>query len=124
MTSPRYSNTPEYRRALWSPHWRALRDEVIAWRQAYRCAGECGQVYGDLQLHHLTYERLGQELPEDVVGLCVECHRKADRIRADEAWWRRIDAWARKRYGSWHEVTDADEYEFMAWLERQESEVA
>jgi len=28
------------------------------------------------QAHHLTYRRLYNELPEDVVGLCIPCHEK------------------------------------------------
>lgn len=28
----------------------------------------------DLEVHHKTYERLGDELPEDLITLCRECH--------------------------------------------------
>ena len=28
----------------------------------------------DLQLHHITYQRLGCERPEDLIMLCKECH--------------------------------------------------
>jgi 5-methylcytosine-specific restriction endonuclease McrA len=47
-------------------------------RQAYLkrhsiCEG-CGQVK-DLQVHHLTYERLGCELDGDLFAVCENCHR-------------------------------------------------
>ncbi|MGH2369964.1 MAG: hypothetical protein ACRDI2_17430 [Chloroflexota bacterium] len=29
------------------------------------------------EVHHLTYERLGDELPEDLAALCAPCHRGA-----------------------------------------------
>jgi len=30
----------------------------------------------NLNVHHLTYERIGHELPEDVVAICRYCHAK------------------------------------------------
>jgi 5-methylcytosine-specific restriction endonuclease McrA len=87
-----------YLNAIASPHWRELRDEVVVMRQRYCCA-LCGQVYGDLELHHLNYDRLGRELPEDVQALCWECHRHADRERARRGYWRRVDGWASQVFG-------------------------
>lgn len=37
-----------------------------------------------VQLHHLTYVRLGRELLEDVLPLCVRCHKKVHRLRKRE----------------------------------------
>ena len=34
----------------------------------------CGSTH-DLQLHHLTYERLGNEYQSDLVVLCGQCHQ-------------------------------------------------
>ena len=31
----------------------------------------------ELQVHHLTYERLGKELPRDLIVLCRKCHEEA-----------------------------------------------
>lgn len=28
-----------------------------------------------MQIHHLTYERLGAELDEDLIAICEKCHR-------------------------------------------------
>jgi len=56
------------------PHWEALKRAV--WQ---RCRGRCERCgtrirKGAAHLHHLTYERKGSELPEDVVYLCLPCH--------------------------------------------------
>jgi 5-methylcytosine-specific restriction endonuclease McrA len=78
---PRHST--RYRRALNSQLWRDLRVRLIAER-----GGVCevcgfpevrGRPHSVLQLHHLTYERLGRELDEDVQVICWRCHRIAFR---------------------------------------------
>ena len=40
-----------------------------------RCQG-CDRKTWNLQVHHLTYERLGNELPSDVWVVCAACHLK------------------------------------------------
>lgn len=40
----------------------------------YTCQ-ECGASDTLLNTHHLTYERLGDELDEDLIVLCRDCHR-------------------------------------------------
>jgi 5-methylcytosine-specific restriction endonuclease McrA len=64
-------NYARYRR---SRHWqeiRALRFE----RDGHRCQ-DCKGKSGDpvLEVHHLTYDRLGRERLEDLVTLCQRCH--------------------------------------------------
>ena len=34
----------------------------------------CEDKENRLQVHHITYERLGQELPNDVITVCDSCH--------------------------------------------------
>jgi 5-methylcytosine-specific restriction endonuclease McrA len=46
---------------------------------AHKCEN-CGEPYG-LQVHHLTYERLGRELDTDLVVLCRQCHANEHRDR-------------------------------------------
>lgn len=62
-----------YERALASPHWAHLKSNAIKESDGH-CTG-CSQRRNKLHLHHLTYERLGHELPEDVTLLCQGCHR-------------------------------------------------
>ncbi len=62
-----------YREYLQSQHWR----EFVRHRRQKRC-WVCGKSRGVvLCLHHLTYDRLGSELPDDVVTLCKGCHEDA-----------------------------------------------
>jgi 5-methylcytosine-specific restriction endonuclease McrA len=69
----------DYRAYLRSPHWRRTRKEALI-RAEGRCE-ECGEAKRRLEVHHKTYERLGAELPEDLLVLCQDCHPAADRKR-------------------------------------------
>ena len=63
-----------YRDYLHSAAWAKKRSRVHM-RSGYRCEW-CGGR-GRLQVHHLTYERLGHERLSDLVDLCPRCHRGA-----------------------------------------------
>jgi len=93
---------------------------------------ECGnETHGVLDVHHLTYERLGNESMADLAIVCRPCHEKiTQRERtarhvawAEERYQSRLDAWATKRYGEhWDEYGDADEIEekferFLEWAD-------
>ncbi len=52
-----------------SSHWSDFRSKNIG--QLCFC---CGLKKKILQLHHVTYDRLGCELPIDVVTVCIPCH--------------------------------------------------
>jgi len=54
-------------------HWRKIRVEAIA-RANHRC--QLCNKDNILHVHHRTYERLGKELPEDLIVLCQSCHLK------------------------------------------------
>lgn len=82
---------------LCSQHWIDTREAAKA-RVGYRC--QVCRVFGpnatcgvrlpweeqmmteapQLDVHHVTYARLGQELPEDLEVLCRSCHDKRHRI--------------------------------------------
>jgi 5-methylcytosine-specific restriction endonuclease McrA len=66
------NSTATYHEHLVSLDWQVIRANALQ-RAGYRCE-RCGSPWG-LQVHHLTYERLGNELPEDLVCLCRDCHR-------------------------------------------------
>jgi len=57
-----------YTTYLESGWWRAFRRLHIA----SRCE-RCGFQY-ELDLHHVRYQRLGNELASDVITLCRRCH--------------------------------------------------
>ncbi|MBP8124935.1 MAG: HNH endonuclease [Caldilineaceae bacterium] len=62
---------------LQSTHWRRTRRKKIA-SVGSRCE-QCGRRKA-LQVHHLTYERKGEELMTDLQVLCRACHKAVHRI--------------------------------------------
>jgi len=79
----------EYLAYLRSPWWRARKALVIRFRG--EACEYCGRLER-LELHHLSYERLGRELPEDVVLLCSVCHQRAHGLTPTKCPWRDIEA--------------------------------
>lgn len=81
-------NRTEYKRYLHSPHWQELRRQVF--ERALQNAGStnlhgvcerCGYEPWRpcLQLHHISYDRVGAERLEDLILLCPNCHREETR---------------------------------------------
>jgi hypothetical protein len=62
---------------LASPHWQAFRPRVFE-AQRVRLGRNmcelCGKEDPPFHVHHLTYERLGNELIEDCQVICEPCH--------------------------------------------------
>lgn len=54
-----------------TPEWKVTKEAALA-RAGHRCA-RCDSTK-QLQVHHVTYERIGNELPEDLEVLCAICH--------------------------------------------------
>lgn len=75
-----------YSAYLRSPAWRAKRITWLAWGIPPLCA-RCGADWNNTsQLHHLTYERVGDESLDDLMPLCSGCHQLiTDRWRAQPA---------------------------------------
>ena len=73
----------QYRRYLRSSGWKRRRRAAVK-RAGFRCE-RCG-CGGRLEVHHLTYERLGHERPGDLVALCRACHRQAHEQNGRKAW--------------------------------------
>lgn len=73
----------EYQRYLKDHHWRMFRKWIL--RQRGGACEKCGisnvwsiMAYGQpINVHHISYDHLGQERPEDVVVLCRRCHEEA-----------------------------------------------
>jgi 5-methylcytosine-specific restriction endonuclease McrA len=63
----------KYKAYLLSPEWRVFRKQILSDRGS-KCEN-CGfDKVIKLHIHHLTYDRLYNELPEDVKILCRRCH--------------------------------------------------
>jgi hypothetical protein len=60
-----------YRTYLGSPAWKA-RAAAARKRAGYRCS-RCHKA-GPLDVHHLTYQDLGHERPEQLLAVCHACH--------------------------------------------------
>lgn len=57
---------------LQSPEWKALK-QIKLEQSNHKC--ELCNSTSNLHLHHLTYERLGNELLTDLIILCNYCHQ-------------------------------------------------
>jgi len=72
------------RKALYEDHlasdkWKNLRRQVISREQGI-CQG-CRQ--NQIQdIHHMSYDHLGDELLFELIGLCRECHKKTHGIES------------------------------------------
>lgn len=66
------SGRVDYHAYLRSQAWRDKRAAAIR-----RAGGRCQMCYrqGPLEVHHRTYERLGNERDEDLTVLCRSCHQ-------------------------------------------------
>jgi hypothetical protein len=62
-----------YRDYLKSDKWKYFRDAIIIERGSM--CERCGKSSCYLNVHHLSYVRLGNELPEDVKVYCLPCHK-------------------------------------------------
>lgn len=70
-----------YKRYLRTQNWQKLRFEVLK-RSGGKCE-RCGfQPYkrGGLQIHHLSYDRVGHESLEDLIAICPRCHMEIHKI--------------------------------------------
>jgi hypothetical protein len=70
--------TETYNRYMMSAQWKR-RCAAVRQRCELRCES-CGGAAVE-HIHHVTYQRLGTELPEDLRGVCHDCHRQA------HPWW-------------------------------------
>lgn len=68
-----------YYEYLNSEHWKKLRQEKL---ETYPKCLKCGKTTG-LQVHHMTYDRLGDEKLDDLKVLCGFCHKNFHRLKSD-----------------------------------------
>lgn len=61
-----------YQEYLKSYKWNALKQKVLR-RDNYLCQG-CLSETKNLQVHHLTYDRVQNEMCFDLITLCRKCH--------------------------------------------------
>lgn len=111
----RFRSKEEYYK---SKEWETVR--VFAIHSAGKRCQKCG-ASGILQVHHLTYDNLYNEKPQDLEVLCKKCHHKADRDRENENWYNSaFETYMIKKYGEDFDYFDGCEEEFEAWIERKQ----
>lgn len=100
-----------------SEEWEKIR--IFTLHRAQNRCQRCG-AEKNLQVHHLTYDNLYNEKPQDLEVLCKKCHYRADRERESDNWYNNaLDTYMSKKYGEDWDYFDGCEEEFDAWLERQ-----
>jgi hypothetical protein len=103
-----------------SPKWKKKRKVAIDRSRGY--CENCG-AKSRLEVHHVTYDRFGQEDPNDLLAVCVPCHQVMDRDRQFEnkwfKWIKRVSAFMCKVYGpDWNDEFSVEEAnrEFCRYL--------
>ena len=66
-------NKPNYYEYMKSPEWKAKREERLK-HDNFQC--QICHTAINLVVHHVTYDRLGNEDLYDIVKLCQKCHEK------------------------------------------------
>lgn len=114
-----------YKEYIASTQWKKKRKQVLE-RARYRCE-KCKIPTDRLEVHHLTYDRLGREDLHDLLAVCQDCHKVEDKLRANRTeanrYWRAVDSFAEKKYGEnweYHQDSETTAEEFDAWLERKQ----
>lgn len=88
-----------YATYITSAAWYRRRDE---WARAeaarvapapIRCRGGCGSIWTPDRddLHHCSYDRLGDEAHEDLWPMCRDCHSRLHDLLDSSRSWRRIE---------------------------------
>jgi 5-methylcytosine-specific restriction endonuclease McrA len=75
-----YLRTMPYQEYLQTPEWKAIREKKLK-ESGFRCQ-LCNQS-GELNVHHRTYERRGNEELQDLIVLCRGCHETFHGIMAE-----------------------------------------
>jgi len=72
LGAKRYKKT-DYSSYMQSPKWQEIR-EIRLFVDSNKCQS-CGNGE-QLQVHHITYKRLGNEDIDDLVTVCKQCHKE------------------------------------------------
>jgi hypothetical protein len=116
-----------YEKHLKSTQWKNVRLDLFRLR-GRKCEA-CGKSSSRLEVHHLTYERLGKELLSDLKIVCKMCHEKEDHKRARASAAKRqaneydsaFSTWFYKRTGMDPFYADESAWdEFNRWLQRKQ----
>lgn len=74
----------DYYEYIKSDAWQK-RTESVRIRNSGLC--ECCNMRWGIAVHHRTYERLGNELEDDLIHICDDCHKYIHRLKDDIFIW-------------------------------------
>ena len=78
------SKKERYQEYLKSGEWKHKKSQKL--KQAnFKCDG-CNESKGAMEVHHLTYDRIGMELFTDLAVYCHECHQVAHKLSTQTEW--------------------------------------
>lgn len=84
----------KYQHYLDSDHWKKRRKQFLD-LDANKCCRVCKREKR-LQVHHMTYENIGNEKDEDLVVFCSRCHKKFHKKHGTENLKLNTEAFIRK----------------------------
>jgi 5-methylcytosine-specific restriction endonuclease McrA len=82
--------SPQYLGYIRSAAWRGRRTAALI-RAGHRCQ-VCG-AKKRLEVHHVTYQNLGNERDEDLTVLCWQCHALNTWAIRARRWWAGFVKW-------------------------------
>ena len=123
MASP---TSPEYQAYIRSSHWRRRRTAFLR-KHGRWCVG-CYRKGGTLEVHHLTYRRLGHERDSDLMALCPKpCHERVTvacrrarralifRRSIASVTWREVNAIRKERNPNYRRQAKNKSFARIAW---------
>ena len=102
-----------YEKHLKSAKWKNTKSDLMKMR-GKKCE-VCGQYSPKLELHHITYERLGNESAKDLLILCAPCHKKEDKKREQKNSAKRETRRIDSAFMTWCDRLGIDEPNEIAW---------
>lgn len=114
----------KYEKHLKSSRWKNIRRDLFRLR-GHKCE-VCNMTSPNLEIHHITYKRLGCELPSDLKILCKKCHIQEDKKREilttakseSRRYSSAFDTWFFKKTGmDSYYANEADWDDFERWLQ-------
>lgn len=82
-TQSQPTTAEDYREYLQSPHWQRTRQRKLD-QMGHRCEIKGCEADEDLEVRHLHYQTLGRERMRELMVLCHDHYRVADRLDVDE----------------------------------------
>jgi RNase P subunit RPR2 len=117
-----HKHSKEYQAYIGSVEWFKLCSRLKQERGNH--CDRCGRYYPFLEVHHVTYARLGHEKDSDLRVLCHDCHTVEDyeyREKKQDTQEKRFQSWMITVYGkTWRQrmTEDKGRNEYKAFINR------